>query len=60
VTPSKIGDGLIVESKHSNSTFIILYLYHVMNVDYLVLDEMINISKLSDCTCMVSVGANLL
>jgi hypothetical protein len=43
-TPSDMGDGLIAESKHSNSTFIMLYLYHEMVVDYLVVDEMININ----------------
>jgi hypothetical protein len=37
-----------------------LYLFYVMDADYLVVDEMINISKLFDYTCMFSVGANLL
>jgi hypothetical protein len=58
-TPSKMGDGLIAESKHSNSTFILLYMYHERDVDYLVVDEMINISKLFDYTCMFGVSANL-
>jgi hypothetical protein len=59
MTPSNMGDGLIVESKHSNSIFIMLYLYHEMDVDYLVVEEMVNISKLFDHNCMFSVGANL-
>jgi hypothetical protein len=42
-TPSKMGDGLIVTSKHSNSTFIMLYLYHEMDVDYWVVDKLVNI-----------------
>jgi hypothetical protein len=33
---------LITVSKHSNSTFIMLYLYHEMDVDYLVVGEMVN------------------
>jgi hypothetical protein len=41
-----MGEGLIVESKRSNSTFIMLYLYHEVDVNYLVVDEMVNISKL--------------
>jgi hypothetical protein len=36
-----MGDGLFAEAKHSNSTFIMLYLYHEMDIDYLVVDEMI-------------------
>jgi hypothetical protein len=36
-----------------------LYLYHGVDVDYLVVDEMINISKLFDYNCMFSIGANL-
>jgi hypothetical protein len=59
VTPSKMGDGLLVASKRSNSTFIILYLCHEMDVDYLVVDEMVNISKLFDYNYMFSIGANL-
>jgi hypothetical protein len=31
-----------------------LYLYHEMDVNYLVVEEMINISKLFDYTCMFS------
>jgi hypothetical protein len=55
-TPSEMGDGLLVASKRSNYTFIMLYLYHVMDVDYMVVDEMVNISKLFDCNCMFSIG----
>jgi hypothetical protein len=54
-----MGQGLIVVSKCSNSTFIMLYLCHEMDVDYLVVEEMINISKLFDYNCMFSIGANL-
>jgi hypothetical protein len=39
-----MGKGLIAKSKHSNSTFIMLYLYPEVNVDYLVVDEMINVA----------------
>jgi hypothetical protein len=51
-----MGDGLIAVSKCSNSTFIMLYLYHEMDVKYLVADEKVNISKLFDYTCMLSIG----
>jgi hypothetical protein len=54
-----MGDGLIAKSKHGNSTFIMFYSIHEMDIDYLVVDEMINISKLFDYTCMFSLGANL-
>jgi hypothetical protein len=40
-----MGDGLLVASKHSNSTFIMLYLYHEMDTGYSVVNEMVNISK---------------
>jgi hypothetical protein len=43
-TPLDMDDGLIDVSKCSNSTFIMLYLYHEMEVDYLVVDKMININ----------------
>jgi hypothetical protein len=36
-------DGLFAMFKRSNSTFIMLYLVHEMDIDYLVVDEMINI-----------------
>jgi hypothetical protein len=42
VTPSEMGDGLLTASKRGNSTFIILYLCHEMDVDYLVVDELGN------------------
>jgi hypothetical protein len=38
-----MGDGLFAVFKYSNYTFIILYLVHVTDIDYLVVDEMINI-----------------
>jgi hypothetical protein len=38
-----MGDGLFVVFKHSNSTFIMIYLVHEMDIDYMVVDEMINI-----------------
>jgi hypothetical protein len=49
-------DGLFAVFKHSNSTFIMLYLVHGMNIDYLVVDEMVNVSTLFDYTCMFSTG----
>jgi hypothetical protein len=58
-TPSEMGDGLFTASKHSNSTFIMLYLCHEIDVDYLVADEVVNISKLLDHNCMFCIGANL-
>jgi hypothetical protein len=51
-----MGDGLFAESKRSNSTFIMLYLYHEMDIKYLVVNEMTNVSKLFDYTCMLSIG----
>jgi hypothetical protein len=51
-----MGDGLLATSKCSNSSFIILYLVHEMDIDYLVVDKMINISKLFDYTSMFSIG----
>jgi hypothetical protein len=59
-THSDMGDDLFAAAKHSNSTFIMLYLYHEMNIDYLVIDEMINISKLFDYTCMLRIGCKSL
>jgi hypothetical protein len=50
-----MGDGLFVESKRSNSTFIRL-LIQEMDVDYLVVEEMVNRSKLFDYTCMLRIG----
>jgi hypothetical protein len=60
MTPLDMGDGLFTMFKRSNSTFIMLYIYHEMDVDNLVVEEMINISKLFDFTCMFSIGCNLL
>jgi hypothetical protein len=42
-TPSKMGDVLLTASKRSNSTFVMLDLYHEMDVDYSVVDELVNI-----------------
>jgi hypothetical protein len=60
MTPSDIDDGLFAESRHSNSNFIMLYLIHEMDIDYLVVEKMINITKLFDYTCMFTEGAHLL
>jgi hypothetical protein len=49
------GDGLFAMFKRSNSTFIMLYLYHEMDIDYLVVDKMFNIPKLFDYTCMLRI-----
>jgi hypothetical protein len=38
-----MSDTYPLQSFNSNSTFIMLYLYHEMDVDYLVVDRMINI-----------------
>jgi hypothetical protein len=35
------------------------YLIHEMEVDYFVVEEMVNISKLFDYTCMVSIGCKV-
>jgi hypothetical protein len=50
-TPSKMGDGLFTASKCSNSTFIMLYVVHEMDIDYLVVDESINIKN-----CLVTIA----
>jgi hypothetical protein len=42
-TPSDMGDGLLTVFKGSNYTFIMLYLVHEMDMDYFIVDEMINI-----------------
>jgi hypothetical protein len=54
-TPLDMGDGLLATPKCSNSTFIMLYLVHEMDIDYMVVDEMVNISKLFDYTCMLRI-----
>jgi hypothetical protein len=41
--PLDMGNTCPLQSFSSNSTFIVLYLYHEMDVDYLVVEEMINI-----------------
>jgi hypothetical protein len=56
VTHLDMSDSLFAVFKHSNSTFILLYLYLEMDVDYQVAGEMINISKLFDYTCMPRIG----
>jgi hypothetical protein len=48
---SEIGDSLCAASKRSNSTFIMLYLVHEMDIDYLVVDELINIKN-----CLVKIA----
>jgi hypothetical protein len=55
VTLSEMSDGLFTESKRSNSTLIML-LIQEMDVDYLVVEEMVNISKLFDYSCMLIIG----
>jgi hypothetical protein len=50
-----MGDVLFVVFKCSNSTFIMLHIQE-MDVDYLVVEEMDNISKLFDYTCMLTIG----
>jgi hypothetical protein len=39
-----MSDDLIAMSKHRNSTFIMLYMYHEIDVHYLVVEEMVNIN----------------
>jgi hypothetical protein len=55
-TPSEMGDDLFAAHKRSNYTLIMLYLVHEMDIDYLVVDERVIISKLFDYTCMFSIG----
>jgi hypothetical protein len=50
-----VGDGMSTMFKRSNSTFIML-LIQEMDLDYLVVEEMVNISKLFDSTCMLRIG----
>jgi hypothetical protein len=35
-------------------------LVHEMDIDYLVVEEMVNISKLFDYTCMLRIGCKLM
>jgi hypothetical protein len=41
--PSDMGNTCPLQSFGSNSTFIMIYLVHEMDIDYMVVDEMINI-----------------
>jgi hypothetical protein len=41
-TLSDMSDYCLLQSFSSNSTCIMLYLFHEMDVDYLVVDELIN------------------
>jgi hypothetical protein len=56
VTPSDMGNTCLLQSFSSNSTFIMLHLIHKMDFDYLEVEEMVNISRLFDYTCMFSIG----
>jgi hypothetical protein len=51
-----MADGLSAEPKCSNSTFIMLYLIHEMDIDYLVVHKVINVSTLFDYTSMFRTG----
>jgi hypothetical protein len=42
VIPSDMSNTCALQSFSSNSTFIMIYLVHEMNIDYMVVDEMIN------------------
>jgi hypothetical protein len=46
MTPLDMGDGLFSAPKCSNSSFTMLYLVQGMDIDYLIVDEMINIKIL--------------
>jgi hypothetical protein len=50
-----MGNGLFVAPKRSNYNFIMLYLVHEMDIDYFIVDEMINI-KIIDHNCMLRIG----
>jgi hypothetical protein len=41
--PSDMGNTCPLQSFSSNSTFIMIYLVHEMDIDYMVVDKMINI-----------------
>jgi hypothetical protein len=43
--PSDMGNTCLLQSFSSNSTFIMIYLVHEMDIDYMVVDGMINIKK---------------
>jgi hypothetical protein len=59
VKPTDMGDNCLLQLFNSNYTFITLYLIHEMDIEYLIVDEIIYISKLFNYTCMFSIGANL-
>jgi hypothetical protein len=50
-TLSNMSDTCLLPSFSSNSIFIMLYLYHEMDVNYLVVDEMINIKN-----CLITIA----
>jgi hypothetical protein len=58
--PSDMGNTYPLQSFSSNSTFIMLYSYHEMVIDYLVVDEMVIKSKLFDYNCMLRIGCKLM
>jgi hypothetical protein len=49
--PSDMGATYLLQSFSSNSTFIMLYLIHQMDIDYLVVDKLINIKN-----CLVTIA----
>jgi hypothetical protein len=51
-----MGNTCLLQPFSSNSSFIMLYLVHEMDIDYLIVDEMINILKLFDYNCMLRIG----
>jgi hypothetical protein len=59
-TLSDMSDTCPLQSFSSSSTFIMLYLYHEMDVYNLIVGELINISKLFDYNCMISIGCKLM
>jgi hypothetical protein len=56
MTLSKMSDTCPLQPFSSNSTFIMDSHVYEMDVDYFVVDEMTNISKLFDYSCMFSIG----
>jgi hypothetical protein len=53
--PSDMGNTCSLQLFSSNSTFILLYLIYEMDINYLIVDEMINI-KSFDYSCMLRIG----
>jgi hypothetical protein len=51
-----MGNIYLLQSFSSNSTFIMLYLIHEMDIDYLVVNDMSNVSKLFDYNCMFDIS----